>query len=361
MSVVLSPIGGAGWQFFGGNTANSAPNVPLAGGLLNIYAAGTTTPVTTYTSSTGGTPNTNPVVLDSTGRPATEIWLTAGASYRFVLMDAASNILPDGTWDNVPGINDVAGSGGNMTWLGAWNSGTAYTVNNVVQNGGVTYICILGNTNQAPPNGTYWTVLAGGGSSGTINYQNFTATAGQTVFALAWTYSLAINQLQIRRNGAWLNIGSDYTETSVSSFTLNTGAFAGDTISAITFSGAGATGPTGATGATGGTGPIPQNSQSGPYTLVIGDAGYHIYHPSADTTARTWTIPANASVAFPIGTAVTFVNDTSAGVITLQITTDTLVWMPTGGTGTRTLAANASATALKVTATRWVLTGVGVT
>ena len=57
---------------------------------------------------------------------------------------------------------------------------------------------------------------------------------------------------------------------------------------------------------------IPQNSQSAAYTLILADAGKHIYHPSADTTARTWTIPANSSVAFPIGTAITFDNDTSA-------------------------------------------------
>lgn len=106
---------------------------------------------------------------------------------------------------------------------------------------------------------------------------------------------------------------------------------------------------------------IPQNSQSAAYTLVLGDANKHVYHPSADTTARIWTIPANGSVAFPIGTAVTFVNDSSAGVVTIAITTDTLVWQPTGGTGSRTLAANGQATALKITSTRWVITGVGLT
>lgn len=106
---------------------------------------------------------------------------------------------------------------------------------------------------------------------------------------------------------------------------------------------------------------IPQNSQSAAYTLVLADAGKHVYHPSADTTARIWTIPANASVAFPIGTAVTFVNDSSAGTITVAITSDTLVLAGTGSTGSRTLAANGIATALKVTATRWQISGVGLT
>lgn len=106
---------------------------------------------------------------------------------------------------------------------------------------------------------------------------------------------------------------------------------------------------------------IPQNSQSAAYTLVLADAHKHIYHPSADTTARTWTIPANSSVAFPIGTAVTFVNDTSGGVITIAITTDTLVLAGAGTTGSRSLAANGVATAIKVTSTRWIISGTGLT
>jgi|GEM_PF-2657685 len=106
---------------------------------------------------------------------------------------------------------------------------------------------------------------------------------------------------------------------------------------------------------------IPQNSQSVAYTLLAGDAGKHIFHPSADTTARIWTIPANASVAFPIGTAVTFVNHVSAAVITIAITTDTMRLAGPGTTGSRTLAANGVATALKVTATEWIISGTGLT
>jgi len=106
---------------------------------------------------------------------------------------------------------------------------------------------------------------------------------------------------------------------------------------------------------------IPQNSQSAAYTLVLSDAGKSIYHPSADTTARTWTIPANSSVAFPIGTAVTFINDTSGGSITISITTDTLVLAGAGTTGSRTLAANGMATCIKMTSTRWMINGAGLT
>ena len=106
---------------------------------------------------------------------------------------------------------------------------------------------------------------------------------------------------------------------------------------------------------------IPQNSQSAAYTLVLADSGKHILHPSADTTARTFTIPANSSVAFPIGTAITFINQNGAGVITIAITTDTMRLAGAGTTGSRTLAANGIATAIKVTSTEWIISGTGLT
>lgn len=105
---------------------------------------------------------------------------------------------------------------------------------------------------------------------------------------------------------------------------------------------------------------IPQNSKSADYTLVLADAGKHIFHPSADTTARQWTIPANSSVAFPIGTTITFINDAGAGAITLSITSDTLTLAGTGSTGSRSLTAPATATAVKVAATRWIISGQGI-
>lgn len=106
---------------------------------------------------------------------------------------------------------------------------------------------------------------------------------------------------------------------------------------------------------------IPQNSRSAAYTLVLADSGKHILHPSADTTARTWTIPANASVAYPVGTALTFINQNGAGVVTIAITTDEMRLSPAGTTGNRTLVANGIATAVKLTATVWLISGTGLT
>jgi hypothetical protein len=105
---------------------------------------------------------------------------------------------------------------------------------------------------------------------------------------------------------------------------------------------------------------IPQNSQSAAYTLVLADAGKHILHPSTDANARTFTIPANSSVAYPIGTAITFVNMTSQ-VVTIAITSDTLTLSPAGTTGSRSLAQYGSATALKIGSTQWLISGSGLT
>jgi hypothetical protein len=104
---------------------------------------------------------------------------------------------------------------------------------------------------------------------------------------------------------------------------------------------------------------IPQNSQSAAYPLVLADAQKHILHPTADNNARTFTIPANASVAYPIGTAITFVNQINT--VTIAITTDTMTLAGAGTTGSRTLAANGIATALKIGTTSWIISGTGLT
>lgn len=106
---------------------------------------------------------------------------------------------------------------------------------------------------------------------------------------------------------------------------------------------------------------MPQNIQSANYTLAYSDQGKHIYHPMADTTPRTFTIPTNASMAtkYPNGTVITIINDTNAGVITVT-TGDNLVLAGTGTIGDRTISANGIATITKMTDTRWIIAGSGV-
>jgi len=105
---------------------------------------------------------------------------------------------------------------------------------------------------------------------------------------------------------------------------------------------------------------VPQNSQSANYTTVLGDANKHIFHPSTDTNARTFTIAANASVAYVVGTTLSFVNMT-ANVVTIAINSDTLYLAGTGTTGSRSLARYGLATAIKMTSTTWLISGTGLT
>ena len=101
MPVNLSPVAGAAQQFF------SNSGVPLAGGLLYTYAAGTTTPLATFTTAAGTTANSNPIVLNSAGRLDNEVWLTSTLTYKFLLKD--SDGVTIATYDDIPGIGSVSG------------------------------------------------------------------------------------------------------------------------------------------------------------------------------------------------------------------------------------------------------------
>jgi len=123
MAVNLSALAGAGQQFFDNN------GVPLAGGKLYSYAAGTTTPQTAYTSASGSTPLSNPIILDSGGRVATgEIWITAGSNYKFVLKTSTDTTLA--TWDNITGINGtgITSNASNVTYDPAGTGAVSTTV-----------------------------------------------------------------------------------------------------------------------------------------------------------------------------------------------------------------------------------------
>jgi len=95
MNVTLSLFAGVGAQFFDNN------GLPLSGGKIYTYNAGTTTPLATYTTNLGTIAQSNPIILDASGRiPVGEIWLTTGYGYKFIVQDANSVLI--GTYDNVP-------------------------------------------------------------------------------------------------------------------------------------------------------------------------------------------------------------------------------------------------------------------
>jgi len=120
MAVNLAPIGN-GFQFL--TTSGS----PLAGGLIYTYQAGSSTPLATYTDNGGTIACANPIVLGSDGRPTTEIWLTYGYNYKFVLKDSSGNTIQ--TYDNlygilgtIPAVTPTLPSGMILLWSGATGS-----------------------------------------------------------------------------------------------------------------------------------------------------------------------------------------------------------------------------------------------
>lgn len=105
---------------------------------------------------------------------------------------------------------------------------------------------------------------------------------------------------------------------------------------------------------------VPINSQSGNYTTVAEDAGRAILHPSGGGAGDTFTIASNATVAYEVGTAITFINMDS-NAVSIAIDSDTMNLAGAGTAGTRTMAQYGIATAIKVTSTGWLISGTNLT
>ena len=246
MSVNLSPVAGVAGQFFDNY------GVPLSGGKLYTYAAGTTTNQATYTSALGSTAHTNPIILDSAGRvPGGEIWLTDGLQYKFVLYTSASVLI--GSWDNIIGIN---------------SNFVNYSVQEEIQ----------------------------------------AATDGQTVFTLSTiTYTPGTNTLQVFVDGVNQYDGSSYayTETSSTVVTFTAGLHVGALVkftTAVTLS-AGATSSDLVSYTPAGTGAVPTTVQAklreSVSVLDFGAVGDGV---TDDTAAIQAALTTGQAVFFPDGT-----------------------------------------------------------
>lgn len=148
MAVFLSPIGGAGWQFFDNNGS------PLTGGKLYTYAAGTTTPLASYTASAGTTAHSNPIILDAAGRvPGGEIWLSS-ARYKFALYSSVDVLIA--TYDNIAGLGTLfpvnfTGTG-STTIYEVGNNVVSVYINGVYQNENTYSVNLFTLTfTEAPP------------------------------------------------------------------------------------------------------------------------------------------------------------------------------------------------------------------
>jgi hypothetical protein len=278
-----------------------------------------------------------------------------------------------------------ANSGGSITLTGANTASTAtitipVTTGNMVTTGdsGTVTVTMISATGT-PSSSTFlrgdgsWTTVAaqvypGAGianSTGSAWGTSYTTSGSGTVVALATGATLSSPVIATIVNSGTLTLPTS-TDTLVGRATTDTltnktltsptfttpvlGTPSSGTLSSCTVDGTNLLGFLN----------IPINSQSAAYTLVLADAGKTILHPSTDANARTFTIPANGSVAYTLGTALTFINMTSQ-VVSIAITTDTMYLGGTGTTGTRSLAQYGIATAVKMTSTTWLISGNGLT
>ena len=120
MSVNLSPIGN-GVSFLG------TTGLPLSGGKIYTYQAGSSTPLATYTTINGTIANANPIILGTDGRTPNEIWLTYGYNYKYILQDSVGSTIA--TYDNlygilgtIPAASSTLPTGMILLWSGAIGS-----------------------------------------------------------------------------------------------------------------------------------------------------------------------------------------------------------------------------------------------
>jgi hypothetical protein len=175
MSVNLSPLGN-GFNFL------DVDGRPLNAGKLYTYQAGSTTPFVTYTDVNGLIANTNPIILGTDGRPPSEIWLTDGFFYKFVLTDSSDVTIQ--TYDNLYGIIGTAPTPATPTPAGVivlWSGSI----------GSIPAGWVLCNGNNGTPDlrnrfvvgaGSTYSVDASGGSADAIVVSHtHTATSVSTV------------------------------------------------------------------------------------------------------------------------------------------------------------------------------------
>lgn len=218
MAVNLAPIGN-GQQFFD-NTG-----LPLAGGLLYTYQAGSSTPFNTYTTIAGNVLNSNPIVLGTDGRSPQEIWLTYGYYYKFVLTDSTGTVI--GTWDNIYGFIGTASATGATIpaglislWSGSIGS---------IPTG--WYLC--DGTNGTPDlrdrfivgAGTTYAVTATGGSTDSVVVQhNHTATSTSVVTDPGHVHTIGQTYAGVSTGGStgYLQVGSSSTNSATTGITVAT-------------------------------------------------------------------------------------------------------------------------------------------
>jgi hypothetical protein len=335
LTVPGSIIGTATQDVF--NTTSTTVNAFGAATTLNIGASGGTTTIAGNLTVNGTTTTINSTTISvddkniELGSVATPTNTTADGGGITLKGDTDKTII----WDSA-----------NSNWTSSehWNiaSGKSYKINNVAV---LSASAVLASATGVTVGGTGTTTIALGTNTTATN----TVTVGGAIDG---------NTLKVAgTTTGTINLTTDVTSGTVNIFTSATGTITiGTAGSGIV--GFAKTATTSSTASSLGYLGLPQSATNTSTTLAIGDAGKHIY---VNTASQTMTIPANGTVAYPIGTTLTFIAGPSATTVSIAITTDTMYLAGTGTTGTRTLAAHGMATAVKVAATTWYINGTGLT
>lgn len=343
-----------------------------AAGTLAFTVAGTSGGIPYFSSSSawassaalaanalmiGGGAGAAPATTTTGTGVLTALGVNVGSAGAFVTFNGALGTPASGTLTNCTGL-PVAGGG----------TGLATLTSNVVYKGNGTSALA---TSSITDNGTTVTTTLPGVSPNFASGYTTTATAaGTTTLTVASTkfqfFTGSTTQTVVLPVTSTLFTGLSYTVVNNSTGVVTVQSSGANNVlvmgpqSTATFTCILTSGTTAASwSVTTLYANVPQNSQSAAYTTVLSDAGKHILHPTADNNARTFTIDSNATVPYPIGTAITFVNQINT--VTIAITSDTLVLAGTGSTGSRTLAANGIATAIKIASTTWIINGTNLT
>jgi len=281
---------------------------------------------------------------------------TTGSSNTAIGVDSLGAVIT-GSNNTAVGANALLlNTASNNTAVGtsALDSNTTGTANTAIGKDALQATTTVANQTAVGYSALYVSTGAGNTAVGSLAGQSITGGTSNTVIGYDSGTALTTgsNNTAIG-NGAAPTSASVSNEVTIGNTSITRFRVPGIGLDITSAGPAAATVTTAATGI-GYTG-IPQNATTtGAYTIVATDAGKHIY----STATRTVTIDSNANLALPVGTVVSFISGAGA-TTTIAITTDTMYLAGTGTTGSRTLAAHGMATAVKVAATTWYISGNG--
>lgn len=182
---------------------DNAAGVPLSGGKLFVYSAGTTSKINTYTSSGGGTANANPVILNTRGEA--NVWLTPGTLYKFVLSPSTDSDPPTNPIFTVDNIFSNASSA-----AGGQNTGAVVTTSSSVLSAieTISVNASGANTQTLPASPLLWerhTIVDGAANASTYT---ITVAGNGNLIAGAANYFLNFDRqsIDIQWDGAQWNV-----------------------------------------------------------------------------------------------------------------------------------------------------------